>query len=307
MASSNKIDKVAIFNQWLGTVADDMNFRFGSNDRLGTANYIDRAARLRAAMCIEVGDAVSLARPLVEGPGFHTETTFDSTGQYGFDTIESACHGYSKTHMDALNHVASSGGTFYGGRVLDGNELPNAVDLASRCLFTRALFADIPAVRGTTWVSANKPVTGADIDAALSGVEVLPGDALVLYMGRDRWEAAGHALGTEPGHARSAAGNVPAKKPGAGRDAARWIVEHRISVLSWDFLDAVDDPGAPSEAKGSVHRLLPTAGLIVIDNCKLSSASALMRCLNRRVAAIIASPLAVPNGTGSIVTPWLMV
>ncbi|HKS46988.1 MAG TPA: cyclase family protein [Amycolatopsis sp.] len=304
MTEASKIDEVAEFHRWLSEVTDETRVRFGPADRLGTANYIDTAARLRAAGSIKTGEAVSLARPLVEGPGFHVETTFDATGTFGLDRIDSTCHGYRKTHMDALNHLASNG-DFYGGRSV-ADAPPTIVDLAGRCLFTRALFADIPAVRGTAWVSENEPVTGADIDGALSGVDIQPGDALVLYMGRDRWEAEGNTLGHEPGHERGHGAGVSAMKPGAGRGAARWIVEHQISMVAWDFLDAVDDPDAGSEARGSVHRLLPAAGLVLIDNCEMSSAAPLMSRLGRRTAAIAALPLAVPDGTGSIITPWLV-
>jgi kynurenine formamidase len=304
MTRAREIDEVTAFHQWLGEVAAQTRDRFGAYDRLGTANYIDQAARLRAATCIQTGEAVSLARPLALGPGFHAATTFDPSGQIGLDRIEADCHGYSKTHMDALNHL-SSNGMFYGDRPLAEGELPTIVDLAGRCLFTRAVFADIPAVRGTPWVSADEPVVAKDIDAALAGVDILPGDALLLYMGRNRWEMAGNTLNHEPGHESAGAG-VSAQKPGAGRGAARWIVEHQISMLAWDFLDAAPDPDAPPEAKGTVHRLLPAAGLVMIDNCELSFAATVMSRHERRTAAIAALPLAVPNGTGSIVTPWLI-
>lgn len=301
MTSTHDIDDVATFHQWLSEVTGQTCARFGADDRLGTANYVDPSARLRAAACIRTGEAVDLARPLVEGPGFHVERTSDAAGFVVLDRVESSCHGHAKTHMDALNHM-SSNGTFYGGRSLDDADLPTVVDLAGRCLFTRALFADITAVRGTPWVAPGEPVSDVDIEAALDGVDILPGDALVLYMGRDRWEAAGNTFDHVDGGPRS----PDRRKPGAGRSAARWIVEHQISIVAWDFLDAQDDPDAPTEAKGTVHRLLPATGLILIDNCDMASAAAVLSRTNRRVAAFAALPLAVPGGTGSLVTPWLI-
>lgn len=298
MPNVSEINDVVAFHQWLGRVAEETLERFGADDKLGTANHIDSAARLRGAACIERGDAVDLARPLVEGPGFHVETSSDPSGTCAFDQVESSCHGHAKTHIDALNHLAHAG-KFYGGRALDDPELPSVVDLAAHGLFTRAVVADITAVRGTPWVAADRPVTGDDIDAALDGVAVLPGDALVLYMGRDRYEAAGY------GHGGSKPDPDGGRQPGAGRLAAKWILEQEISVVAWDFLDSLDDPDAPAEAKGTVHRLLPTAGLILIDNCDLGRAAAFMKDRNKRTAAFNVQPLTIPGGTGSLVTPWL--
>lgn len=296
--------EIVDFHRWLAELRAGQSARFGADDRLGTANHIDADARLRGAACIRTGEAVSLARPLVEGPGFHAESWSDEPGHTGFDRIETACHGYHKTHMDALNHI-SADGRFYGGKAFAEGP-PTIVDLAAHGLFTRAVIADIPAVRATRWVSAEEPVTGADVDAALAGTEVLPGDALVLHMGRERWEAAGNELGHEPGHELTDGLRVPERKPGAGRSVARWIVEHEISIVAWDFADAVDRPELPRSAKGSVHHLIPAIGLVLVDNCRLASAAAAMARLGRRTAAFSVAPLAVPGGTGSVVTPWLL-
>src|SRR6266446_3145490 len=48
----------------------------------------------------------------------------------------------------------------------------------------------------TEWADPAKPVSGEDIDSALAvaGVTFEPGDALLLYMGRDKYEAAGHEM-----------------------------------------------------------------------------------------------------------------
>ena len=70
--------------------------------------------------------------------------------------------------------------------------------LAPDGLVTRAVYVDIPQHRGTDW--ADRPVDGADIDAALAdaGLVLERGDALCLDMGRDRFEAAaGHVSKVE--------------------------------------------------------------------------------------------------------------
>ena len=65
---------------WIRTLAESRPF--GVDDRRGTANLIDAAARARAAACIRTGNSVSLARPLLGGdynttaarPGFLHQT-----------------------------------------------------------------------------------------------------------------------------------------------------------------------------------------------------------------------------------------
>ena len=214
---------------WIRTLA--ASHPFGVHDRRGTANLIDAAARARAVACIRTGDSVSLARPLLGGdynttaerPGFRHETWYrpapDGTG-WGQDHLVLNPHGLQNTHLDALSHVAVDG-TFYGGRPVTDAEQGSADVLAPHGLVTRAIYVDIPHHRGTDW--ADRPVDGADIDAALAGAGLVlePGDALCLDMGRDRFEAAtGRILGG-PETEQDAGGGLSA-------DGARWVAEHQV-------------------------------------------------------------------------------
>ena len=64
---------------------------FGVDDRRGTANLIDAAARARAAACIRAGDYVSLARPLLGGD-YMCRGNFRSSwvAQGGYDFVADA-------------------------------------------------------------------------------------------------------------------------------------------------------------------------------------------------------------------------
>jgi hypothetical protein len=215
-AAMTEVVRVAM-PEWIRALAAARPF--GADDRRGTANLIDAAARARAAGCIKTGDSVSLARPLLGGdynttearPGFRHETWYspapDGTG-WGQDHLILNPHGLQNTHLDALNHVAADG-TFYGGRPVADSGQGSADVLAPHGLVTRAVYVDIPHHRGTDW--ADRPVDGADIDAALAeaGIIVMPGDAICLDMGRDRFEAAsGHPLGG-PESEQDAGGGCP--------------------------------------------------------------------------------------------------
>jgi kynurenine formamidase len=298
------------YGRWLDDLAAGV--RFGSGDRLGTANLIDAAARRRAAESIRLGTCVSLARPIslsADGAdtGLRVETFLGQIVTYGTrapfakpletsgDTTCIEPHGVGYTHLDALNHMGRAG-KWYGGYAVDDPQGPSVADLANHVLFTRGVLVDIPAVRGTDWVEDDAPVTGEDIDAALAsqGAEFAPGDALLLYMGRDRFEAAGHAVdlvATATGSAGS----------GAGAGAARWMAEHDVSLLAWDFLDAF--PSTDTEPIFPVHLLLTAIGLLLVDNCDLGPAAAQVNSSGRSTGALIVATPPVPRATGALVQP----
>ena len=278
---------------------------FGVDDRRGTANLIDAAARARAAACIRTGDSVSLARPLLGGdynttaerPGFRHETWFraapDGTG-WGQDHLVLNPHGLQNTHLDALSHVAVDG-TFYGGRPVTDAEQGSADVLAPDGLVTRAVYVDIPHHRGTDW--ADRPVDGADIDAALAdaGLTLEPGDALCLDMGRDRFEVAtGHVLGG-PETEQDAGGGLSA-------DGARWVAEHQVSILAWDMLDSRE----AKAAHASAHILTWAIGLLLLDNCDFAALRRARGPGTKVAGALVVALLAVEGANGVNLNPLVL-
>jgi kynurenine formamidase len=95
-------------------------------------------------------------------------------------------------------------------------------------------------------------VTGALLDgaAARAGVEVLPGDALVV---RGGWHLADERTGGEA-------------LPGMTVDAIRWMHEHGIAVYAGDIGDA--HPPLPDEVPGALHRFgLGRLAIPLLDGC----------------------------------------
>jgi kynurenine formamidase len=293
---------------WLDGLAAEAPF--GRNDRKGTANYIDEAARGRAAAAIKTGATAALARPLETGGGLWTaggllsvEVTRHEIGEglqggplvggevsTAGDTQTIAAHGLQRTHLDALNHFGRRG-TWYSGFAVDAPGGPDLADLANHKLFTRGVVVDVPSIRGTEWVDADAPVDGDDIEAGLkaAGVSFEAGDALLLYMGRDRYEAS----------AQQTHGAAGGGTPGAGAGAARWIAEHHVSLLCWDFLDAVH----PSQPQFPVHLLIWAIGLLLVDNCDLRPAVDAARQSRSAVGGLVVAPPPIPGATHSLVTP----
>jgi kynurenine formamidase len=274
-------------------VAED---RFGPGDLLGTANLIDGAARRRAAQSVRTGQCLSLARPLVDVPMpgedhvFSLEV-FRNEGPIGFatDRVELRCHGLVNTHLDALNHIELDGG-FYRGFAMGDERLSSMADLARHGLVTRGVVVDVPAARGREWVTVEESVSGEDIDRALGSTTFEPGDALLLYMGRDRFEAAGSSGAAE-------------HRPGVGRSGAEWIADHGVSIVCWDFLDAT----VAEEPSLCVHRLIRAIGLLLVDNCDLAGAAAAARQSGEKTGALAVAPIGIPGGTGCNVTPLFII
>jgi kynurenine formamidase len=292
-----QLDLDEAYRAWLDGLA--ANPRFGPRDRKGTANYIDDDARRRAVAAMRTGRCTSLARPLIPrddprpGEGLlRVEVSRYDRGEIvsASDVMHVAAHGQRQTHLDAFNHYGRRG-SWYGGYASDDPDSPSIVDLAGHKLFTRGVLVDVPAVRGTEWVDPRSAVTADDIEAALRSAQVTftPGDALLLYMGRDRWERAGNELNVMSGE----------PMPGAGASAARWIADHQVSLLCWDFLDGKCE-GEPSLP---VHLLIWAIGLLLVDNCNLGPAAAEVAASGSALGAIVVAPPPIPTATGCLVDP----
>ena len=291
------------FREWLETLHAQQPF--GPGDRAGTMNLVDEAARARGIASLTTGAPVSLARALPPDPattggkaGFAMEVHLEELADpvvMASDHVEIDCHGLHGTHVDALNHMGRNR-TWYGGWPVDDPAGPSLADLVDAGMVTRAVFADIPAVRGTEWVDPDEPVTGADIDGAFAaaGVAFAPGDALLLRMGRDRWEAAGNVYASTGGDPQP---------PGAGIGAAEWIADHGASIVGWDFLDSSHG----SQPPGAVHMLIWAIGLVLIDNCDFAAARTALAAAGKATGLLVVAPLRIPGATGCTVNPLLLV
>jgi putative cyclase len=278
---------------------------FGPDDRRGTTNLVDDGARARGAVEIRTGETISLARPLrgndynstPEHPGFAHEIWYVPTPDgmgWGQDHVVLNCHGLLNTHIDGLNHVAVDD-TFYGGRSVEDPDQGSVDVLARSGLLTRAVYVDVATLHGTPW--AQRPVTGEDLDRALAGAGVTfeRGDALVVDMGRDRFEAAsGHPLGG-PESDTDAGGGLSA-------EGARWVAEHGVSMLVWDMLDSC-------EAKlthASAHVLTWAIGLLLVDNCDFQPLRAAIGRGSRVAGALVIAPIVVEGANGVNVNPLIL-
>jgi kynurenine formamidase len=270
---------------------------------LGTVEHIDRAARARAVGAVSEFEAVTVGRPLRHDSTAlgGTWTLERSTHQVGpitsaYDHFEIECHGLDITHLDALNHLGRDG-RWYRGVTAEPDEGVSLGDLAARGIVTRGVFLDIPAVRGTPWVEIGTPVDEHDLDSALAlaGTTIEPGDAILLYMGRDEMEATGRAV--------KPIADSPEGRPGVGEAGSRWIASTSAAVLAWDLNDA----HGPGLFPLSVHMLIWGMGLLLVDNCDFHSLREVMRRKEERTGMFTVCPLKLDGSTGCAVNPVVMV
>ncbi|MEV6345925.1 cyclase family protein [Actinoplanes sp. NPDC051851] len=315
---------------WLREIADehDATRHAEGTQCRGSVALIDEAARLRGVAQVRLGRAISLEREVetrpaqlerlaeaaaeekrhwqalaqAELPDGHGAVELEvRVGQYGRnvhggDVISYDAHGIHNTHLDGLAHLGADDS--WHGPIPAANSQTDEdtiVHWAQHGIATRGVLLDIPAVRGVDWVTADRPVTGADLDAALAatGVTLEPGDALIIYQGRDRFEAAGH---------RYTPGAVFQPRPGIGVDGASWIAAHDPGLVLWDFHDARSNPTFALE----VHGLIYAIGLCLIDNSLLGPAAAALRAAGTSTGLLVAAPTAIHRSTGVLINPLLL-
>jgi len=315
---------------WVREIAakHDADRHAGGAQCRGSVALIDEAARLRGVAEVRLGRAISLEREVetrpaqlalladaaaeekrqwqalarAELPDGHGSVELDvkvglhGRFAHGGDSISYDAHGVHNTHLDGLAHIGADA-SWHGPIPASNSETDEdtIVNWAQHGIATRGVLLDVTAVRGVDWVTADRPVTGADLDAALqaTGVTLEPGDALLIYQGRDRFEAAGN---------RYTPGAVFQARPGIGEEGAKWIAARDPGLVLWDFHDARSNPAHALE----VHSLIFAIGLCLIDNSLLGPAAAALRAAGTSTGLLVAAPTAIHRSTGVLINPLLL-
>ena len=278
--------------------------RWGNDDQVGTINLITAEKRVAAAGLVKSGRTVSLSRyfpktpaPGNENPAHHYMRTLStpSGGRAAVDYYGISYHGQAATHIDALCHVWDGDG-MYNGRdpekeiTFDGATF-GAVDNWADGIITRGVLLDIPKHRGEPFVAQEKPVHGWELEdvARSQGVAVEPGDAVVVYSGREAWQESYAPYGaTDP------------NRPGLHSSCLPFLRDNDVSVLVWDMMDA-----SPSgyDLPWAVHGAIFAYGIALLDNALLQPLAEACAEEGRYEFMLMIAPLKVAGGTGSPVNP----
>jgi kynurenine formamidase len=286
--------------------------RWGLDDERGTLNYITPEHVRAAAALVRRGRTVSLSLPIntVSGPDnprpalHYMVRTFDIPSPQGepkfaTDFLGSEVHGDCKTHLDALCHNAYKG-KLYNGRLTDSVTSRGAkvldITAYAQGIVGRGVLLDIPRLRGVKWLEPGEAVTGEDLAASerAQGVSLQEGDIFLFRTGhhRRRLELGAWDNGYD-GEGR------------AGLDPTAMLLLHERKVAA--FLPDGDGETVPSNVEGvayPIHALqIAAMGMACADSLQFEEL--IKECSNegRWEFMVVAAPLRLPGGTGSLLNP----
>ena len=291
----------------LGYLEQGRNWgRWGDDDQVGAPNLITEAKVRQATALVAQGRSISLSRAVTipsEGPtGAKADYVMHriegrAGGGGSDDVLTLGCHGLTVTHLDALGHLWDASG-MWGGR--DATEVVTERGLTwggiehwRNGLITRGVLLHVPAYRNVPYVALDEPVHGWELDAicAAQGVDVGPGDAVLVYCGRDRWEMA------EPG------GVERPERPGLHASCLKFLSDRDTPLLVWDMIDAAPH-GYP--IPWAVHGAISNFGIVLVDNADLAELAGTCLADDRFEFMLVVAPLVVIGATGSPVNPLVV-
>ena len=298
--------RVPTKDEVLAYLKEDNNWgRWGDDDQKGAVNMVTDQKRAAAARLVRTGKAVSLSREFPKLPAGNNPTPAihymkrnlrGETGGSAVDYYGISYHGTATTHLDALCHVWDHNGMWNGADPMDVITFDGAewgsIEQWREGIITRGVLLDVPKHRGEPYVTQESPVHGWELEdiAREQGVSMEPGDALVVYSGREKWNEAGNPLW----------GSDRDLRPGLHASCLRFIKESDCCVLVWDMMDHTPNG---YDVPWSVHGAIFAYGIGLLDNALLEPLAETCAQEGRYEFMLTINPLRVVGGTGSPVNP----
>lgn len=286
--------------------------RWGDDDEKGTLNYIKPEHIKQAAGLVHAGRSVSMAIPInkVAGPDNPRPAThymvrgYDVHSEWGepqfcTDYLATEFHGDCHTHIDALCHVGMQG-KLYNGKPVSAvtSRGPTIQDITAYAhgIVGRGVLLDIPRLRGVKWLEPGEAVTTAELEAAekAQGVHLGEGDIFLLRTGhhRRRLELGPWKNGYD-GEGR------------AGLQVETILLLHERKVAA--FFPDGDGETVPSNVEGMagpIHALqIASMGMACADSLQFEELVKVCEEERRWEFLVVAAPLRLPAGTGSLFNP----
>jgi len=286
--------------------------RWGPDDERGTLNYITPGHIRAAAALVCSGRSVSLSLPIntVAGPDnarpavhymvqLHDVRSERGEPQFARDFLASEIHGNCRTHIDALCHIA------YKSRLYNGKPAASLTSHGPLChdvtayahgIVGRGVLLDIPRLRGVKWLEPGEAVSYDDLIAAerAQGVRLEEGDILLFRTGHHR-----RRLELGPWD------NGYTGEGRAGLHATAVLLLHERKIAA--FLPDGDGETVPSNVEGVAHPIhalqIAAMGMACADNLQFEELVEICECERRWEFMVVAAPLRLPRGTGSLLNP----
>jgi kynurenine formamidase len=283
--------------------------RWGSDDQRGAMNLIDADKVRRAASLVRSGVRVSLSREVPTRPAENNpypaehfmRTISDGESVIGsVDYLGIGCHGGATTHIDALSHLWGESGMWNGRDpaneiTFDGAQW-GGLEHWSDGFVTRGVLFDVAQRRSQGYVDIDAPVTGDELAsiAEVNGTTIEPGDALVIYSGRETWEEANGRLWGAPG------ADGAHSRPGLDASCLTYFHAVDCSMIVWDMMDA--RPNEYGVFHGP-HVAIYNQGLALVDNAFLQPLADACAERDQCEFLLVVAPLVLRGGTGCAVNP----
>ena len=252
-------------------------------------------------MAIPINKAASADNPR---PAIHYMVQSFDTGdsaepQFSTDYLASEFHGDCHTHIDALCHVAFQG-KLYNGKSSKAITSRGA-SIQDICAYAngiigRGVLLDIPRLRGVKWLEPGVAVTTAELLAAekAQGVTLGKGDIFVFRTGH-------HRRRLELGSWNN--GYDGEGKAGLHVEAMRLLHERKVAA----FFPDGDGETVPANVEGvlyPIHALqIASMGMVCADSLQLEDVAKICEEEGRWEFLVVAAPLRLPGGTGSLFNP----
>jgi len=286
--------------------------RWGPDDEMGTLNYIQPEHIRHATSLIRSGRSVSMAVPIVKTagpdnprpPSHYMIQTYDIPStigepQFATDFLASEFHGDCHTHIDALCHVAYKG-KLYNGKPVSAvtSRGPGLYDITAYAdgIVGRGVLLDIPRLRGVKWLEPGEAVTREELEEAerAQGVRLDEGDIFLFRTGHYRrrvelgpWNNGYNGEG----------------KAGLHVETIALLHERKVAV----FFPEGDGETVPGNVEGvayPIHALqLAAMGMVCADSLQFDDLVKICEAEDRWEFMVVACPLRLPGGTGSLFNP----
>jgi kynurenine formamidase len=289
--------------------------RFGADDQHGMLNHIDDAQRRAAMALVREGRMYDLGHVLDDNvpvfPGRHFRQTLVTTAHHanaangamgptgvGDNHVNWVIEVFSGTtqlgtHLDTLSHLQIGDRGYNGWRVSEMAETWGVNRLGAETvpqIVTRGRLVDVAALRGVERLAPGDVITIADVERALGGVEIAPGDAVFFHTGWSaHWDDAEAYLAGEPG---------------PGYAVAEWLVQRGVALTgcdTWSYGPVpAEDPARPFE----VPQILNVRhGVFVVENLDTGALAA----DGVREFALILTHAKLRGATGAWTSPIALV
>lgn len=200
--------------------------------------------------------------------------------------------GHVGTHVDALAHVSQEG-VLHGGLAAESVQSQRGFSALGIDAFSpylgRAVLLDVAALHGVDALPAGYEVTPDDLDRAAAGLDLEPGQAILIGTGWSRhWSDPALFTGQSGG------------APGPGEAAAHWLAERRPRLVGAETIAFEHIAPGRGHAALPVHRvLLVEEGINIVETMRLHE----LLDTGEREFLLIVNPLPVVGATGAPVRP----